>query len=542
MKKFVKFAVIIAFLTAFPAVALAQPTPAEEGLIPVRAFFEQQGGEVAWDADERVITIFIDGGYVFISPDSLNALSNNTPVVLEDGITLHQNRAYMQQSDLIALQLGFFGTEIVTFHLTEEARDLALYDFDFMVNVTLENSVWDNIIYRRLGIDFDAYVAQFRELIETMTPIEAMYLPEHLPIRGGDDPRDMAADYLSHLLFQQFIAPFGGIGHLAPRELMMYRILLSAFSIAYVDENDPAAGSAFLRNLIETYSHPMAVWFYGEYEVDFDAEPLDAFPIVPGNIVTEIITPGEVAYLGIRSFLSNKEYDDAIIFPFLQEIEDFDHLIIDIRGNIGGISSYFVAMIYARLLQEATASISFQFFASGSEAVRTANNLKAVLADVVDESMYSEVTRFEIIPSVDFVYEMGMTYFNSDDLARLSYVFIMEETVFPEFISAEDRVNFDGKIWLLVDRMSMSASAEAAILSMMTGFATVVGENTSGVMGAFHTYILLPNTGIIWRLDIGHFTDAYGRSLEEFGVTPQIRNREGMDALETVLAIISDEE
>jgi len=40
-------------------------------------------------------------------------------------------------------------------------------------------------------------------------------------------------------------------------------------------------------------------------------------------------------------------------------------------------------------------------------------------------------------------------------------------------------------------------------------------------------------------VDIGSFTDDYGRSIEEHGVAPDIRNFPGMDALETVLAIIA---
>jgi len=58
-------------------------------------------------------------------------------------------------------------------------------------------------------------------------------------------------------------------------------------------------------------------------------------------------------------------------------------------------------------------------------------------------------------------------------------------------------------------------------------------------MGSSHIYIALPNTGIIWRIDIGYRTDAMGCSLEVYGIAPQVQNFEGMDALETVLELIA---
>ncbi|MCL1863340.1 MAG: S41 family peptidase [Defluviitaleaceae bacterium] len=525
MKKKFLCAIAMIVVIALPTMVFGQPSEEQE-LIPLRAFFEEMGGAVSWSEDERVITVVLEGEQILIP--------------LDESIRIYNDRAYIAQDGLVALFMALSGMENVTFRLTEEARDLALYDFDYMVNVTLENAVWDNIAYRRLGIPFDEHVAQFRGLIETMTPFDAVYLPQHLPVRGGDDPHDMAADYLSHLLLHMFAPPLQGVGHLAPRELTMYRILLSAFSLMYTDENDSAAGSEHLRTLVETYTHPRAVWFYGEYEVDFEAGA-DPFPEIPDNVVTEIITPGEIAYLGIRSFMGSMEYDDAVILPFLRQVEDYEHLILDVRGNLGGHGGYFSQLIMMRLMQENTEILGGQFFTSGAEAQRVMHNILEITQDAVENLDWLEVLRMEIVPSSEFVYEMGgMPYFNPDDLARLTHVLMEETHMFPYRMPEEERVNFNGKIWLLVDERSMSASVNAAMAALTTGFATVVGENTSGVTGPLHTYVMLPNTGIIWRLDIGHFTDNYGRSLEEFGVTPQIRNREGMDALETVLAVIAE--
>ena len=50
----------------------------------------------------------------------------------------------------------------------------------------------------------------------------------------------------------------------------------------------------------------------------------------------------------------------------------------------------------------------------------------------------------------------------------------------------------------------------------------------------------LPNTGLIVSWDIDYVTDQYGRALNEFPTKPQYFNREGMDALETVLQMIEE--
>jgi C-terminal processing protease CtpA/Prc len=264
------------------------------------------------------------------------------------------------------------------------------------------------------------------------------------------------------------------------------------------------------------------VWFYGEYEVNLSPEHIP-FPQLPDNVITEIIVPYEIAYLQILDFLSSPECDDEFILPFLEEISDFDHLIIDLRGNLGGLSDYFEDFIMRRLINRPLTFSTFEFFTAGEIATLWMNT-------------YADAGRFTIKPAQDFVHERGMIHFNEDDLQLLPYVAVSQRTIRP----SRDRVDFDGKIWLLVDEDSASASALAAKMSIYTGFATVVGENTSGIMGSAHSYIVLPKTGIIWRMDIGYVTDLYGRSLEVYGISPQIENRRRRDALATVLEVIEE--
>jgi len=554
-------ALVLALIMAVPAAAIAQPavdvadstqslaiaatqqSPEEMGLIPIRQFFvEELGAEVEWIPQYRAILINFEGGTIVLFVDEAIAYTNDVPLILGDGVIMVQNRAFLTMDDLILLSDAFDAThspfEMITLELPPEARDIALADFDYLVSFTLANSVWDNVIYRRLGVDFEAHVAVHRESIENMVPITVPHIPQHIPIRDCDEPLSVAANYLVSLLAFSFEGPFQGIGHLGIRELTMYRALLTITQRGYHSEHATEYARAQARTAFGAYISPQAIWFYGEYEFDLDGTE-GGWPEIPGNIVTEILVTDQVAYLQIQSFLGCREFDNLTTVPFLHEIQDFDHLILDIRGNMGGAMDYFASAFFIPLAREAAPISSYQFFTGGEGATALMDAyLQLFLSLGIDEAAFYAA----IHPVSDVVSQRELALINPNDYERLSYVLVTREFFDPANLPAEMRIPFEGKIWLLVDEMSMSASVGAAMLSISSGFATVVGDNTSGIMAAYHMYIALPNTGIIWRVDIGMFTDDYGRSIEELGLAPHIRNLPGMDALETVLELIAQGE
>ena len=544
--KSVIVALVLALIMAIPAVAFAQPTPQDNGLIPIRAFFEDLGGIVEWQGEDRSIHIAIDGGIVVLFAEQTAAHVNGVAVTLQDGVSIWQDTSFISESDIMLLLASFIETvsSTITFYLTEEARDIVLHDFDYMVAAILDNSPWDSVLDRavlnQMELDFATLVYVFRDFIEAMEPIELTVLDEAMlrtqfPIQDGNDARSIAANYLFAALAFEFAPVLGGIGHLGPRTLDMYTMLLTGSLRQYHDESLDSENNLLLQMFLETYTHPSAVWLYGEVEVDLDADMRDAFPNVPGNIVAEIIVPDEVAFLRINSFLANPLYDDLVILPFLQEVQDFDHLILDVRSNVGGLGTYFTEFILRRLISEPIEIGTREFFSGGDLAYGLMDATVQTALYMGSALDWQNILSAEIIPIEEFLTGHDMPYFNAGDLASLDYVMLSRTEITPAY----DNINFDGKVWLLVDGMSMSASVMAAETVIYTGLATIVGENTSGVMGSSHLYIALPNTGIIWRIDIGYRTDAMGRSLEVYGVAPQIRNFEGMDALETVLTLIA---
>ena len=503
--------------------------------IPIREVLESIGLTVDWNDENRSIVIDDFGGSeVVLYVNRYLARINGEYLPLQHGVIIISDLSFMTLDDLVLVELTAAGLDggLETFYLTEEARDLALYDFDYMIAFVLENTALDSVISRRIGTDFAEIVDIFRDAIYNMEPLTALAVPELFPIRDGDDARSLAANYLISLLAFGFAPSVNSIGHLGPRDLDAYRQLLTAFTMMLYDEDTDPGLVEWFEYLISVYTSPQAIWFYGEYEVNLDAD--HAFPDVPGNIVTEIIVPGEVAFLRINSFWANPEYDDYFILPFLQYVADFDHLILDVRGNTGGLASYFDEFITARLLSEPVEVSSWEFFRAG-ELARSFNEGVLSILQSAAEYADSGIIYASIMPAAEFVSERGMIYFSQDDLVRLDYVRYTRSIWLP----GDESIGFTGQIWLLIDGMSFSASELAAVSVVAMG-GTLVGENTGGVTGVSHTYIALPNTGIIWRVDIGYTTDALGRSFEVYGTTPHYFNLPGMDALATVLAIIAE--
>jgi len=458
---------------------------------------------------------------------------------------------YADTDEALFKSLSFmFGVTMRPITLTPEAKTLVLYDLDYLFAKILATAPAQNIIQRRLGLSAADYFAEFRNIAYTNTLLPS-FLSILYPERWVNPPseaRYIAADYLFTLL-ALMEWDLEGLGHFHVQEstiahqmfvqLAIYEyhgIDLSENEInAFVDagfttsqvETFIDANLRFNQLLYEIYNTPSVLWFYdidpASFEMDLDLGEFLGFAS-PDNIFTYIIEEDIIAYVHIASFAGNLQADRQILWPFFEEIQHFENLIIDIRGNGGGFTTYFPHLIFNVLVNEASHFTSYEFFIASEKTEAFFLNPIGLCGGVL----------YAIRPAAEFVAERGFEHFNPDDLALLDYVIIRENMTKP----SADGIPFNGKIWLLVDGDSASASESAAILSAATGFATVVGEPTAGITGVLYTVAALPNTGMLFVIDLGYTIDAYGRSIEEFGFIPHILNMPNMDALDTVLAII----
>jgi hypothetical protein len=247
----------------------------------------------------------------------------------------------------------------------------------------------------------------------------------------------------------------------------------------------------------------------------------------PPFVHTEIIEADKIAYLRIDTlwhFIPPNAMQD-----FFYEIRDYEHLIIDLRYTAGGDPMNFIRPIILPNISGDLRVSGFAFVAHGMYAAPYVAAPLNMLDNVI--SARGQVLR----PIEDVLNEFNLPEFNMADAERLDYGLQIE--LFQRGDSNEPA--FGGRVWMLTGPDMYSGAQISAWVAKESGFATLVGSRTGGVYGGPRTLVALPHSGILFQMDLLYITDSRGRPLEA-GTIPHYFNRPGMDALETVLAMIAE--
>ena len=245
----------------------------------------------------------------------------------------------------------------------------------------------------------------------------------------------------------------------------------------------------------------------------------------PAWIQTEILEEERIAYISfsiLPVFIDQREI--GVIDAFYREIEHFEHLIIDLRDVEGRNSHFFHHVIAGPLIQGPPLEESFRHFYLDGEHNRM------YFSDIPGlESSRTDTTVLALLNT------KGNVFFDS---GSMDYYFVETHTVFPR----NPGINFNGRIWMLIDGNTRNGGQQIASIYKNTGFATLVGETTGGSFGYplpwGPNYFVLPHTGFVIRYNPTLAVDSRGRPLE-LGTEPHYFNRPGLDALETVLYLIN---
>jgi hypothetical protein len=259
---------------------------------------------------------------------------------------------------------------------------------------------------------------------------------------------------------------------------------------------------------------------------------------MPPLVEVAIIEDERIGHLAISSFPQHTiqeipEEDVQKISAFLLETQNFEHIIIDLRGNGGGDFNYFLVNVVQPLINEPIYANAFYFTPHGAYARRFTGGVNGAIN--LGFSPRAQITPLDrgLRPTAEILYGQDLPSLRIEDLSRLPYGFRAQTRVEPTADSG-----FNGKIWMLTDGRVGSAAQLAAWFAKESGFATLVGDITGGFYGGPRTNARLPNTGIALTFDMLYPIDAHGRPLEA-GTIPHYFNLPGLDALETVLAIIA---
>jgi hypothetical protein len=400
-----------------------------------------------------------------------------------------------------------------------------LADLDYMVYVLENNFALLDVAYWAHGVNYRKLTEKARGLIKAMEkPCEdafsAIMVYSFLPLQGIGHFQIFNLRTYHNTLSRGFFLQYQGRKNSMNQNLVRSP-LADRFYRPYSQERLEVADAKFW-GLVETYGMP-----HNHLASDMSSQP----------VTTEILEEGQIAYIYLGRFLQDIWNSEHEIHDFKRKISGFEHLILDLRGNVGGdVYAFLRVVLSPHLIEPIEAPRAFAFFLDGPHIRRFGDFL---LASTASSGYMSSTESYR--PIHEILAEHYLPEFNQADVERLDYgaPYALDRIIAPHFNFVNTDYAFEGKIWLLVDEAVRSGSQLAAWHSKETGFATLVGEVTGGAFGGPPTLIIMPNTGMIFHFDAFYITDSHGRPLEA-GVVPHHFNLDGLNALETVLELIAE--
>ncbi|TGY46400.1 peptidase [Clostridium perfringens] len=223
------------------------------------------------------------------------------------------------------------------------------------------------------------------------------------------------------------------------------------------------------------------------------------------NASTKDIVEGKIGYIYIPQMISyyNMGNDIELIDEYLNNIKEYQALIIDIRGNGGGDSYYWISYLVPKLIDKVYENTNYSFWKDGE-----------IINNYLKKSKVKYSTGFGEVKDLDTTKLVNLPAEVKEDFKYYS-----KNTM--EISPSEDSINFKGNIYLLVDKGVYSSSEAFASFAKQTGFATLIGERTGGDgIGSDPLLHMLPNSGYIFRFSKDMGTTADGTSNEEFKTEP----------------------
>ena len=218
----------------------------------------------------------------------------------------------------------------------------------------------------------------------------------------------------------------------------------------------------------------------------------------PTDIIdTQVWENESIAYLYVSIFLWDViESHMASFLDFYNQVDGYDYLIVDIRGNLGGNCRSWIDPIVRPLIKETKV---FEVYL----AYRT---------DAYSDSFREAFGITSIVPKESFSYLPPEA--QGDEFRIYDY----QHT----FTPTHD-INFSGEIILLVDNVVYSAAEGFTLFCKQTGFATIYGTASGGdgIM-EFPTHYRLPNSRIVINLSSALGLDRTGHANEEVRTQPDV--------------------
>ncbi|WP_223065933.1 S41 family peptidase [Paenibacillus caui] len=349
--------------------------------------------------------------------------------------------------------------------LTTEQK---LEDFEYMYNLIKDNYPFLKVNQRLTGVDWLANKEKYIAKIKS----------------SKDD-----SDFFSYLTF---ILRDLHNGHTTMLHLDDYKLYKEIFTRDEQKKyHEPWLAELNKKTVVDRYAQKKVSFYYTPVTVESD--PL---------VTTEIIEKNKLAYMRVPALVGINS-DMKVIKPFLQQIKNYNALIIDIRGNRGGDSTYWYNYLVPMLVNKPVT--------------------------------WTEYLLYRVTPfSEPYIKAKLGDYYNLHPIDRLNQEHLdqLPPEAFTDFnnfsknvqtIAPIDSVGFKGKIYLLVDHQVASSAEAWANFAKETGWATLVGEQTGGDgIGWEGALPSLPNSGYMFRLELTFGLNSHGAADEEVKIQPDV--------------------
>lgn len=218
------------------------------------------------------------------------------------------------------------------------------------------------------------------------------------------------------------------------------------------------------------------------------------------NLILKDAVSGKVGYMYIPQMYSGdklkKDMED--ISKYLNNIKNYDSLIIDIRGNGGGSDAYWQTMM--------SLIVPSEYKTCGYELFRANPIIKNYLAKrcipTEDISLLPKEVDKNVPPEVRSSFSSFLT---------------LNKRVTPK----NNSIKFKGKIYLLIDKNVYSSSESFSIFCKESKMATLVGCTTGGDGGGLDPVLFnLKNSGVIVRMSCGMYLTQSGICDDEKKTVP----------------------
>lgn len=234
----------------------------------------------------------------------------------------------------------------------------------------------------------------------------------------------------------------------------------------------------------------------------------------------ELITPvpGKTASIKINSFDQRKlESDGRQIRDFLEKIENYDLLIIDIRGAGGYSIDYFLENLVKPFIREEL-TMTGQYLYKEEEYEKHLSSISPHLT---------------LYPGKPIREKKDSLHLSEDLLKFFEYIRTFEISIQPEDFS-----NFYGKIYLLQDHETKNAPDLFSQFANITGFATTCGEYTMGFgLNLLPSFVKLPHSQYIVAFSSRLGLNSDGSLNPDIGTEAKIK-LENKDTFQQLMEII----